>query len=484
MLRSWIPGCAVAVVVCLTASAPAEAVPAHPSVVGGTQVPITTVPWQVYVHTADKACGGSVLDAKRVLTAAHCITNGTTLKPAADVTVLAGASDITTWTPGGAAPAGTQVVAAASLRAHPFYVPEPFVADDVGVITLAKALDLSTPRTKAIALAPVGGAAQPGAQVQASGYGKQRPDQNPDGKLYAGQLAAMGDADCLTTMTPNQSASVLCANGPTGAATCSGDSGGPLAAGGVLVGVTSATSGLSPCSPSSPGLYADVTAPEVRAFIDGSDAPPRAPRLADHAGLVTLKPQVVGSPMNCAPGAWADAATIGFTFMDDASGGALQSGASPTFTPSAAHLGMPISCVVQAANGGGVSVARTAAEAGIQADSVAPQAVLRSARCRKRRCTVRFQAADQNSLGALRVGVAAERRVRGWCRKGKGSKRHRVRCTKTRAKQFAVKHKSGVNWIATARRVPRGKATVRLRVRDAAGNRARGDNVKRRIRVR
>jgi hypothetical protein len=484
MTRIRILGCAAAVVVaCLMASAPAAAQKARASVVGGTQVSITTVPWQVYVLTSNTACGGSVLDAKRVLTAAHCIADGTKLKPTGDVTVLAGASDYTTWTPGETPPSGTQVVKAASLRAHPYYVPEPYVADDVGVITLASALDLSTPRTKAIALAPAGSGPQPGAPVQASGYGKQRVDQDPNGKLYAADLAAMADADCLTSMTPNQSAGVMCANGAT-AATCSGDSGGPLTAGGVLVGVTSATSGQQMCTAPWPGLYADVTTPEIRAFIDGSDAPPRAPRLGDQAGLVTLKPPLVGSPMNCASGAWSDATAITYLFMDDASGRALQGGPSATFMPSAAHLGMPISCVVQAANAGGVSVARTPAEAGIQPDDVAPQAVLRSARCRKRRCTVRFQAADSNSLGALRIRVTAERRVRGWCRKGKGRKRHRVRCTKHRAKRFKVAHKGGVNWIATARRVPRGKATVRLRVKDAAGNRATGKYLKRRVRVR
>ena len=468
----------------VTVSAPALADEAHPTIVGGTQVAITAVPWQVYIRTADKACGGSVIDARRVLTAAHCITDGTALKPADGVTVLAGASDYTTWTPGEPPPAGTQVVTAASLRAHPYYVPAPYVADDVGVITLATPLDLSTARTKPIALAPVGAAPQPGAAVQASGYGKQSPDKDPDGKLYAANLTAMSDVDCLTTMTPNQSAGVLCANGPAGSATCSGDSGGPLTAGGVLVGVVSATSGQAPCTGAAPGLYADVATPEIRAFIDGSATPPRAPRLGDQVALTTLRPPLVGSPMRCGPGTWADAATVTYTFMDEGSRQPLQSGADTAFTPLAAHLGKPISCVVQAANAGGVSVARTPAETGLQPDTIRPEAVLRSARCRKRRCKVRFEAADRNSLGALRIRVTAERRVRGWCRKGKGRKRHRVRCTKRRAKAFAVKHRTGVKWIATAKRVPRGRATVRLRVRDAAGNRARGRYLERRVRVR
>ena len=92
--------------------------------------------------------------------------------------------------------------------------------------------------------------------------------------------------------------------------------------------------------------------------------------------------------------------------------------------------------------------------------------------------------ADSTSLGALAVRLTATKRVRGWCKKGKGRKRHRVRCTKRRTKAFAVRHVGGVDWRGTARRVPRGKVTLRLQVKDAVGNRAGGRYLKRRIRVR
>ena len=92
--------------------------------------------------------------------------------------------------------------------------------------------------------------------------------------------------------------------------------------------------------------------------------------------------------------------------------------------------------------------------AAVQPDLVPPRSALLSARCRKRRCTVRLAAADPNSQGALRIRVTAERRVRARC--GKGRKRHR--CIKTRRKPFAVKHAKGTTYRATASRVPRGKA--------------------------
>ena len=474
---------AAALVACLLLSAPAHAAKARPAVVGGTPIAITAAPWQVYVYAEHlrAGCGGSVLDARRVLTAAHCVMQGTTPIPPASITVLAGVSDFKTWTPGEPAPSGAQTVKASALRSHPQYTPAPFVADDVAVVTLASALDLSTPRTKAIGLAPVGPPPAAGSALVATGYGTQAPAGQPDGKLYSVTLGAVADSDCLRTIVANQTAGVQCATGATGA-TCYGDSGGPLTLNGALFGVTSATGGATPCAAGAPGIYADLTAPEIRAFVDGSDAPPIAPRLASDATISTLTTPVVGSPITCNPGGWSGEPLIGFAFVDDATGAGLAAG--QVFAPGAPHVGKPVSCVVSASNAGGTSSTRTGAAPAIQPDAVRPEGVVRSARCRKRRCVVRFQAADPNSLGTLQLRVTAERRVRGWCRKGKGRDRRRVRCTKVRAKRFAVRHREGVNYVATARKVRRGRATIRLRVRDAAGNRAKGRYLARKVRVR
>jgi trypsin len=471
----------------LIAAAPAQAQKARTSIVGGTPVSVTAVPWQVYIHAGNKTCGGSIVGARTVLTAAHCIADGTTKKPANTVTVLAGTSE--TWVPGEPLPGGSQRVQAASLRIHPYYVPEDnptaptnYIADDVGVITLASNLSFNA-RVRPIGLVGPNAAPAAGTPLQASGFGKQAWSQpQPDGRLYVGKLTAMSDAHCLEHISPNQSPSVLCANGPT-SATCSGDSGGPVVGGGVLVGVVSATSGRNPCDPALPGLYADLAAPEIRAFVDGSNTPPRAPRYVSGAGITALRPLVVGSPLTCTAGAWQGAASLSYAFVNATTRQTLQAGASASFAPTSAHLNMPVWCVTFAANAGGVSAVRSATEAPILADTVPPQAVLRRISCRKRRCKVRFQAADRNSLGALTAGVKAVKKKRGWCRKKRG--KGRKRCTKRRTKQFAVKHKGGVEWVAKARRVPRGRrVTFRLRVRDAAGNPARGPYLKKRVRVR
>jgi hypothetical protein len=467
-----------AILVAAAARAPgADAAPRKPFVVGGTLIPIESVPYQVFLRIGDNmGCGGSVLDATHILTAAHCVvpTGQTAPRPPASITVMAGFADTTTWG-GGTPPAGTQVAGVANVRGHPLY-DEPTKSDDVAVLTLAQPLNLSGRRTRAIALAPVGGGPAPGTAVGFSGYGAQVEGVFPNGKLYGATLTVIGDDQCRPNIAVNASASVQCVAAGDQAA-CFGDSGGPLTAGGLQVAVASYAP-QNGCA-RGPSGFSDVTAPEVRAFIDGAAEIPMAPRQSDPALLYSVNPPVQGSPMTCAPGTWSNAPALGYTFVNDATGVAVQSGASPTFVPSAAHLGAPIACVVAASNGGGTSWARTGTTAAILRDVVPPNSALASVRCRKRRCTVRLAAADPNSQGALRVRVGAERRVRGRC--GKGRKRRR--CLKTRVKRFAVKHLEGTAYRATASRVPRGKARIRVRVTDAAGNRRRPD-LTRRIRVR
>ena len=203
-------------------------------------------------------------------------------------------------------------------------------------------------------------------------------------------------------------------------AACFGDSGGPLTAGGLQVAIASYAPQAG-CT-RGPSGFADVTAPEVRAFIDGAATIPVAPRQGDPSLLYSVIPPVQGSPIRCAPGTWTNAPTLAYTFVDDATGAALQAGPSARFVPAAAHRGATVACVVSASNAGGTTTARTGTTAAVQPDVVPPTSALLSVSCRKRRCKVRLGAADPNSQGALRVRVTAERRVRGRC----GAKRRAV----------------------------------------------------------
>ena len=434
-------------------------------VVGGTAVPITSVPWAVFLDTGDVnyACSGSILNATHVLTAAHCVfpEGGGAQKPASAFTVLAGFSNFTTWVPTKPPPAGTQVVKVSAVRVHPNFVAQP-LTDDVAVLTLASALTLTGQNTKAIALAPRGSAVAPGTPVRAAGYGKQNPNAVPDGKLYATTLTAISDDACRNQLAPNESAVVLCGLSST-SAVCNGDSGAALTTAGptpVEVGIDDY--GAAGCPLGSPEGFVDVAAPEVRAFIDGAATIPIAPRISAEAQMTWVLPPVVGSPLACTPGTWSGAPAITYTFEVDRSPPlVLQTGPAASYTPKPADYGQPIVCVISATNAGGASWTRTGTTPPIVSDTVPPRARIRSVRCRHRKCRLRFDALDPNSRGPISASVTATYRVR--CRGHHTCARHRA---------LTVRTLTPTTFEASRSRLPRTRVELLLRVTDAAGNRA------------
>jgi len=433
-----------------TATAAASAAPAGPRIYGGSVITAADAPWQVYIRTADGyACGGSILDATHVLSAAHCAdADGTKAPPpASSFTVLAGFSDVSTWVPGKPAPAGTQVVGVSAFRIHPYY-DNATKTDDAMLLTLAAPLNLTaSPNVKAIALAPTGTEVAGATALRVTGFGQSGAGA-PDGKLRALGLAALSDDDCR--LPPAISSMIICADVGGGQSPCHGDSGGPLTlAAGPPVQVGIVSYGRSEGCGVGPSGFTDVATPEVRAWIEGSDTPPRAPR--QQAPAVLRGVPVQGSPLSCEPGTWDGAPAYTYTFVADGVG-ALQSGAAPVYTPGPQDLGRTITCVVRAANAGGTSTARTGTAPGIAADRVKPVARLYRWSCRRRTCTFSIQAADPNSQG--RLVVTATARYRG--------RTHRLK----------VAYRSTQRYSVTAKRLPRH---VRIRftfgVVDAAGNR-------------
>jgi hypothetical protein len=104
--------------------------------------------------------------------------------------------------------------------------------------------------------------------------------------------------------------------------------------------------------------FVDLGAPEIRDFIEGSQAPPRAPR---GGGASISGMPVVGSSLSCQPGSWSEHPAFSFAFIDTASGRVLQSGPPSTYPLSEADVGRAILCEVWAANAGGTGIGRTEA---------------------------------------------------------------------------------------------------------------------------
>jgi trypsin len=137
-----------AALIALWGSAPATAIRtpslrAHASIVGGAEASIADFPFQVALYdpqagspAAGFFCGGVIIDADHVATAAHCLLGGGSgrrLSAPAEIEVLAGSSRLSPTD------LGSVRDPVASAAYDPRY--NPFTSDyDVGVLTLARRL--------------------------------------------------------------------------------------------------------------------------------------------------------------------------------------------------------------------------------------------------------------------------------------------------------------------------------------------------------
>lgn len=236
------------------------------TVVAGDAVDVAEVPWQVALLDAEgQFCGGSIVAADAVVTAAHCIEGF----DASSITVRAGVTD--------RRDDGGQDRAVATAVGHPDY--EETGLADIAVLFLADPLELGgTVQAIELADAAVLGDAESGV---VSGWGgeSEEDEVGPNG-LRAGVVPLVDDPACAAALgEPDgpDAATEVCAGG-TGVDSCYGDSGGPLAVetadgGWRLAGVTSW--GIE-CGGDTPGVYTEVPAFAdwlARVAPEGASAP-------------------------------------------------------------------------------------------------------------------------------------------------------------------------------------------------------------------
>jgi len=233
-------------------------------IVGGTSMTANEWPWLVsigYYGTDDlyyHMCGGSIIDANRILSAAHCFYKD----PNYNYVIRAGefeqrVNDST-----------EQERTASGMLLHPQYNDNTYV-NDIAVITLNQPLTLNA-QVNTIALNSNGNC--PAAQTcTVAGWGALYSDGPSPAKPLKVSVPVISNADCKTTYDAlseedNKNYVVgtfsLCAGTAAGGKdSCQGDSGGPFVCtcgnAQVLAGVVSWGKGCA--LPDVPGVYARVS---------------------------------------------------------------------------------------------------------------------------------------------------------------------------------------------------------------------------------
>jgi Trypsin len=451
--------------------------PLVPYIIGGQKTSIEQVPWQVYVEggpfkengkTFTTSCGGAILSPTQILTAAHCTDmEGTTnAEPDESYAILAGDSVDDAGSP------TMQIREVGSIRRDPLYKASP-TSDDVAILTLKAPLELSAAKNAvAIPLVPAGATPPPGTPLNISGYGKEVGAEgvSSNGELFSTTLTAISSDACRGEVSTN-SAVLLCAVSAN-SSTCKGDSGGPLTEGNPAVEVGIVDFGAIECPIGVPDVFTNIAAPEIRAFIEGSEAPPVAARLTSPPAIKSPGATPVDlSPLTCDPGAWSGSPSFTYTFqVENASAQVLQSTLANIFAPPSALVGSSLVCIVQASNPGGVSTARSETTQAIAADTAPPVASITAHNCKLQQCTLSIAASDPNAV-ALTLDTAAAYSVTVKCPKKKKKKKGKQPvCRKTMTVPMSLTNPSAGVYAASVSRLPYNeKITFTVLAANAAG---------------
>lgn len=211
-----------------------QAVPVHavqPRIVGGAPATLGEIPWQVGLYEQDGGqlvlvCGGTLIDAKWVTTAAHCFAEHQ------DIVVKAGVVDKTSLT-------GAQLVSVKRWIVHPGYQRNT-LDNDIALLELNTPVDLIACGAACQAIDPVTSRHVEGTMGLAnrgtiSGWGNRTSGEFVFGNEDYPDLLEFADVqivDCLAGTfyrKEDVTSNMFCAATPDYSRdACQGDSGGPL----------------------------------------------------------------------------------------------------------------------------------------------------------------------------------------------------------------------------------------------------------------
>jgi hypothetical protein len=472
----------LAVLLTLATAGDASATTGATRVVGGTHATATDVPWQVLVLPNGYLCGGAILDATHVVTAAHCVYDDEhqEIIGPSTITVHAGITNVN---------ASGQHPTVTAVSVDPDYDPD-MQTSDIAILTLATPLSFDA-TVQAIGLTDVG--YRPGSSdgLRLSGWGSDvaRAPQDetvPHAVDDLNMATLHTSTGCNTVYAPFDDNLLLCA-GETGLDACQGDSGGPLAVqiAGVwkLAGIV--TGGAGCAWTGYPGYYARVAEPDIHNYLTQ-----RGAGYAVHDPTVVTPPTITGAAvpggtLSCDVGTWQNAYAYGVGFLRGATVVALGS----TMAVRSSDVGTSITCMVEAygltgtteatsspvtitfppaAPAPAVTVPTPAVAALPSPDTAAPTARVAKLSCARSICTLDVRVEDPApSAGVKGVDARVTTSYRTTC-----VKHHkRRRCTKSIEHRLKTIATGAGSYRIVTPKLRKGTQTFRLVASDLSGHR-------------
>ncbi|XP_077301734.1 chymotrypsin-2-like [Arctopsyche grandis] len=223
-------------------------------VVGGSNADDGAVPYQVSLRSSFNShfCGGSIISPRTILTAAHCLAG----RSASNTVVVVGTNTLN---------AGGTRYQATSLKVKEDYNARDII-NDLGLVILSQDIEFGD-KVKAIELGR--DYTDGGATVVLSGWGTTSYPGTAPNNLQIISLLTQTYEQCKSANAAVNIVveSQICTLTKRGEGACHGDSGGPLTAGGKVVGIVSW--GM-PCAVGFPDVFTRVSS--FTTWIDSNKA--------------------------------------------------------------------------------------------------------------------------------------------------------------------------------------------------------------------
>jgi len=189
-------------------------------IVGGTEVTPHSVPWQVgLLIDGSGFCGGTIINANTILTAAHCLDGAVTISVTAgdhDRNVVEGSE---------------QTIRSSKLIIHPRWNRNT-LDGDLGIIQLSSPLTLNVNVSAIPSLAENSTSPDPYVNIDLTitGWGKTADGalQPISPVLRTVTVPGISTADCAKTYGNIITNDIVCVSTVGGKGSCNGDSGGPM----------------------------------------------------------------------------------------------------------------------------------------------------------------------------------------------------------------------------------------------------------------